>query len=150
MHGVGQVYINSTLNNIAQNYSKYLYDNDIFNHSSAAFQGSYGENLFRRGSMPYMTYHYGDATKMWQDQSKNYDYSNQKSKYPDDPSKIVGHFTTQIWKSVESVGFGFTAGPRVRDVNGQSTSIVELYVVANYYPTPNIIGLFQKNVFPPI
>jgi uncharacterized protein YkwD len=42
LHGVGPLFINSTLNDIAQNYSKYMYENDMFNHSSPAYQGSYG------------------------------------------------------------------------------------------------------------
>lgn len=124
MHGVGPLCINSSLNEVAQNYSKYLFDNDVFNHSSAAYGGRYGENLFRRGSLPYMSYYEGDATAMWEEEEKNYNYQTHKSNDPNDPSKIVGHFTTQIWKGVESVGFGFTAGPRTRDVNGQGTTIV--------------------------
>ena len=101
--------------------------------------------------MPYLTYHYGDATKIWYDEIQFYDYTTHKSIDPSDKNKQVGHFTCQMWKTLSSVGFGFYAGPRKYDQAGSGpVDIQELYVVANYYPTPNIIGAFQQNVVPPL
>jgi hypothetical protein len=45
---------------------------------------------------------------------------------------MIGHFTAMIWKDVTSVGFGYRKGIE----NGGEA----LYVTANYYPTPNILG----------
>jgi hypothetical protein len=41
-----------------------------------------------------------------------------------------------IWKSVKTVGFGFYQGNQTgQGYNGQG-----IFVVANYYPTPNVGG----------
>lgn len=51
---------------------------------------------------------------------------------------MVGHFTAMIWKSVKSVGFGYSVVP---EDDGYA-----IYVVANYWPTPNVRGKYAANV----
>jgi len=55
---------------------------------------------------------------------------------------MVGHFTAMIWKSSTSVGFGYTQGAEQGGFG--------IYVVANYYPTPNVIGDYAQNVPKPL
>lgn len=83
---------------------------------------------------------------MWYDEVQYYNFETASSVDPSDPAKQVYHFTAQIWRGVTSVGFGFAGGPRERVHEGVPVRVVELYVVAIYYPTPNIIGLFPQNV----
>lgn len=51
-----------------------------------------------------------------------------------------------IWNKVDQVGFGYAYGPGT--INGREGYLI--YIVANYYPTPNLMGQFKKNVFAPI
>ena len=67
--------------------------------------------------------------KVLYDENLEYNY---KTKDPE-PS----NFTQMVWKSSEFIGFGMQ-----KSLNGK------YYYVINYYPTGNIDGQFQKNVFP--
>lgn len=131
--------INTTLNTIAQNYSEYL-GTVVLNllHSDPAKKGLYGENLYWSWGYPGLTYPPGEASNSWYSEQSNYNYDT----YP--PAAGTGHFTAMIWKSVTSVGFGFYKS--VED-GGQA-----IYVVANYYPTPNVRTalLYQNNVPKPL
>lgn len=56
---------------------------------------------------------------------------------------MIGHFTAQIWKEVTGVGFGFCAATQQYVYSPDLTlDIAVLYVVANYYPTPNVVGQY--------
>lgn len=85
-----------------------------------------------------MTYISGTASNKWYAESAAYTYGV----FP--PASGTGHFTAMIWKAVTSVGFGFF---KVQENNGYA-----IYVVANYYPTPNIYTQenYLANVPPPI
>ena len=67
--------------------------------------------------------------KVLYDENLEYNY---KTKDPE-PS----NFTQMVWKSSEFIGFGM-----------QKSLKGKYYYVINYYPTGNIDGQFQKNVFP--
>lgn len=96
----------------------------------------FSENLYTSSGFPVLKYHPGGATRSWQSEVRNYNFATGK---PINPSKPIGHFTAQVWKKVSSVGFGFCA-----TTNGKYTV---LYVVANYGPTPNVVGQYTQNVF---
>lgn len=85
--------------------------------------------------MPTLTYVPGKASDSWYSEVQYYNYTTFKS---NDPTKLVGHFTAMIWKSVSSVGFGYAVTP---EKGGYS-----IYVVANYSPTPNYLGQYAANV----
>jgi hypothetical protein len=64
---------------------------------------------------------------------------------------MIGHFTAQIWKKVNTVGIGFcTATQKYVYSPTVTLDLAVLYVVANYYPTPNVVGQYTQNVFPPV
>ena len=129
-HHVDYLTINCELMDIAQNYSKYLHEKNIFKHSNAKFHGKYmGENLFMISSSNKIEYEPPMATKMWYDEIVDYDFKTHKSKN----GKAIGHFTQVIWKDTKEIGVGVTCSNRC-------------YVVANYYPAGNIIGEFGENV----
>lgn len=108
-------------------------------HSAAAQAGKYGENLYWGWGSPTLTYSLGKASDSWYNEIAYYDYTTGKSTTS---GKVVGHFTAMIWKGVTSVGFGFAS---VAENNGFA-----VYVVANYSPTPNIVGQYPQNVPKPI
>lgn len=61
---------------------------------------------------------------------------------------MIGHFTAQVWKRVTSVGFGYcTTTKTVTSSSGKPINLAVLYVVANYAPTPNVVGQYIQNVF---
>ena len=55
---------------------------------------------------------------------------------------MIGHFTAMVWKATTSAGFGYAQVP---EDGGYA-----IYVVANYYPTPNVRGSYAINVTPPV
>ena len=67
--------------------------------------------------------------KVLYDENIEYNYQDK------DPEP--SNFTQMVWKSSEYIGFGM------------QKSKGKYYFVLNYYPTGNIDGEFQKNVFPP-
>ena len=134
-HGCNALVVNSTLNDIAQNYSEYL---GTQVHKLVHSSGDYGENLYRSWGSPTLTYASGAASNKWYGESAAYTYGV----FP--PPSGTGHFTAMIWKSVTSVGFGYY---KVQEDNGYA-----IYVVDNYYPAPNIYtqNYYLANVLPPI
>ena len=130
IHHVEPLILNRKLCRIAENYSRYLaYSIRDLLHSNNTYEGKYlGENLYYCSGMEAT----GElATKDWYSEIKDYDYSGN---FLGD----TGHFTQLVWKSTKEVGFGKTV-----DQNGNS------YVVANYFPCGNIIGVFDSNVLRP-
>ena len=97
--------------------------------------------------LPTLPYTYSEATTAWYNEVKYYDFDTTRST---DPSQQIGHFTAQIWKGVKSVGFGFYWGSIPYNYGSQTYQMQLIFVVANYYPTPNIVGLYRQNVLPPL
>lgn len=137
-HGSPSLKINETLNTIAQKYAEKLAASHVFEHSEEARAGNYGENLYWGWGSPSFNYVLGKASDSWYAEIAYYDYNTAKSTTS---GKAVGHFTAMIWKSVSTVGFGYASVP---EKNG-----IAVYVVANYSPTPNVIGDYQQNVLRP-
>ena len=130
IHHVEPVRLSKELCTIAQNWS-YKLANEIghLEHSDNAINGeTLGENLFFcYGCEPSGTM----VCKNWYEENKKYDYSG-------DWKSGTGHFTQMIWKGTKEVGFG-----RSKNSKGQ------YYIVGNYYPAGNLIGLFKRNVLRP-
>lgn len=138
-HGSAPLTINSSLNTLAQNYASVLLSTNKFVHSPSAEKGLYGENLYYAWGSPTYTYANYTSSNSWYAENVYYNYATGLPM----KGKTTGHFTAMIWRGVRSVGFGYAAGP---GPNNRQT----IYVVAHYYPTPNIAGQFTKNVAPRI
>lgn len=135
LHGSPALTLSDSLNTVAQDYANTIANNHNMTHSAAAKNGTYGENLYWGWGYPTLTYIPGTASDKWYSEQQNYNYATFKT---NDPTKVVGHFTALIWKSVTSVGFGYTV---VAEKGGYA-----IYVVANYSPTPNVQGQYETNV----
>ncbi len=139
LHGCSALTINSTLTNAAQAHAKVLGDKQAFYHSSDAINGKYGENLYMAGAYPNLIYRKGNEVFVWYSEISNYNFATGKAI---DPTKPIGHFTAEVWKSVTSVGFGYYY--YTKTANGKIWKYI--IVVANYYPTPNVQGQYIQNV----
>jgi hypothetical protein len=138
-HGCKALVLNSSLNTVALSYAQILSASHTFAHSPEASSGKYGENLYWAWGKPTVSYITPKASDSWYAEQQYYNYTTFKST---NSAKAVGHFTAMIWKSVTSVGFGYSL---VEENGGYS-----VYVVANYYPTPNYIGQYAANVPKPV
>jgi uncharacterized protein YkwD len=136
-HGSPPLVLNDSLNTAALSYSQKLSSTHTFVHSPSA--GKYGENLYKSWGRPTVSYSSHAASDAWYAEQQYYNYGTFNST---NPSQVVGHFTALIWKSVKSVGFGYSL---VAENGGYA-----VYVVANYYPPPNYIGQYEANVLKPI
>lgn len=141
LHGVPALILNESLNNASQTHAEYLYEaqEQPLNNSEGAQNGEYGENIFWNLGIPDFTYEAGSATSDWYNENVDYNYGTGESISENVPVK---HFTAEIWKSVTSVGFGFYGGPEeYMGLKGTG-----FYVVANFYPPPNVEGEFVENI----
>lgn len=138
-HGVPPVTLDNSLNTIAQKYAVKL-NHKVFtlSHSPKARSGKYGENLYMKMSTKSISYADGMATTSWYDEIAYYNFATGSS----NSGKATGHFTAEIWKSVKKVGFGYFG----KYVTYKGKKWFQLYVVANYSPTPNVRGQYLKNV----
>ena len=73
-----------------------------------------------------------EATNMWYEEVKKYDFKKSGFK------SGTGHFTQVVWKGSKKLGMARARTPDER----------ETYVVARYDPAGNMLGDFDKNVFP--
>lgn len=152
---MGNLTLDQTINNVAQNYATNLARMGRMVHSG---NQNYGENLYT--SCVYMAnldiqsnllfptfiknidfiFIYLDsiaaATDIWYNEISKYNYN-----YPGFSSE-TGHFTQVVWRTSNKVGFGVAVG---------TTGLLQCaYVVANYAPPGNYLGQFQQNVVPPL
>ncbi len=132
---------NTTLNQGAQDWAKYLADNGKFEHSTSTQRNGAGENLY----VYYTTGTIG-ATSLadkgvasWYNEVSKYDYNNPGF------SSATGHFTQVVWKSSTQLGCGVAQGKKV--IN--STNFNAYYVVCRYNPAGNVQGQFPQNVLKP-
>ena len=129
LHQVEPLKLNKDLCKIAEKYSKHLASIGYLEHSDNCYHDdALGENLyFCYGMDPTGSL----VTKNWYSEMKNYNYNG-------DWSNGTGHFTQIVWKETKEVGFG-----KCKNKKGRT------FVVANYYPTGNVLGFFKYNVFRP-
>lgn len=86
-----------------------------------------------------MPYNYSETTEGWNNELQYYNYTTGKSV---DPQQQIGHFTAQIWKMVTGAGFKFYWGNPPYDFGGTIYQMPVIFVVANYFPTPNTFGFY--------
>lgn len=128
---------NSTLNQGAQNWAKYLADSGKFEHSTT----THGENLY----VYYTTGTIGataladKGVSAWYNEVTKYNYSKPGF------SSATGHFTQVVWKSSTGLGCGAAQGKKV--IN--SINYNAYYVVCRYSPAGNVQGQFPQNVLQP-
>jgi hypothetical protein len=123
--------LNATLNTVAENYAAVISSQHKLAHS---LNSTYGENLYYAWGSPSVAYKSGQASISWYSEAKNYNYSTAQAQ----SGFVTGHFTAMIWKSVTSVGFGYS---QVAENGGYA-----VYVVANYWPVPNVLGKYAANI----
>ena len=118
--------LNKDLCKIAKNYSEKLAQNiKNIEYSFGRYKGKdMGENIYMHNGIDVSAEMVVDN---WYNESKNHDFKK-------DYQKGTEHFTQMIWKDTKEVGFGIAnKGNRC-------------FVVANYYPPGNFLGLYDKNV----
>jgi len=126
-HQVDSLVRFSDLETISQSYTEKMASTGNFAHSNNKYNGDYmGENLY----MSYGSITGTDASEMWYDEVKKYDFNNQGF------SMSTGHFTQLVWKGSKQLGCG------------ASCSNYGCYITCNYYPAGNYQGQFNSNVFP--
>jgi hypothetical protein len=116
----------------AQNWAKYLLDNNLFKHSNSTL---YSENLASfsnsNGIGSDMVSLIKQSIDMWYNEISLYDFT--KNEF----SSATGHFTALVWKSSTKYGMGIALN------NNQAI------ITFNAFPQGNIIGNFKDNVLPP-
>ncbi|MCP2732480.1 CAP family protein [Symplocastrum sp. BBK-W-15] len=132
---------NSTLDQGAQDWAKYLADSGKFEHSTSTQRNGAGENLY----VYYTTGTIGataladKGVSSWYNEVTKYNYSQPGF------SPETGHFTQLVWKSSTGLGCGVAQGKKV--IN--STNFNAYYVVCRYSPAGNVQGQFPQNVLQP-
>ena len=124
-HGAPNLNNDSKIDKIAQKFADQLSKKGELDYSYNQYNGEdLGESVYQSNNymapLKLVNILYGESA----------DY-NYKDKDPE-PS----NFTQMVWKSSEYIGFG------MQQAKGK------YYFVIDYYPTGNIDGEFQKNVFP--
>lgn len=125
LHQVAPVTWSTDLQKEAEDWVKYLAENNKFHHSKKN-----PGNLYLSAYKPkeYCT----DAIQWFHWEEKYYDYSNPKY------YKAAGHFTQVIWKNSREIGAAWAIRKDKR-----------LVISIKYRTGGNVIGYFGKNVFPP-
>ncbi|CAF4602544.1 unnamed protein product, partial [Rotaria sp. Silwood1] len=130
LHCTDALVLNSTINAIAQTYANYLAANNLFQHSGTS---GLGENLWTVWSSGAIRSVNGSSpTNSWYSEISSYNFGSPGF------SSSTGHFTQVIWKGSKQLGIGIALTSNKRTA----------YVVANYYPSGNVIGSFSSNVLP--
>ena len=126
-HGAKSLTNDSKIDKIAQKFVEQLAKKGKLDYSYNQYKGEdLGESVYQ--SELYLAPL--KLAKIFYDENKEYNY---KDKDPE-PS----NFTQMVWKNTELIGFGMQKGLKGK-----------YYYVINYYPTGNVDGQFNKNVFPP-
>jgi len=129
LHQVDGVTWNDTLAKGAEDWAKYLAENNLFKHASNIKPG---ENLYLSSHIP--TEPCTAATKAFYEEVKDYDFNKPGF------SMQTGHFTQVVWKNTKEIG--------AASATRQDGKFV---VVIRYFPGGNYLGEqpFRKNVLPP-
>ena len=126
LHHSPPLNLNKDLCKIAKNYSEKLAQNfKKIEYSFGRYKGKdMGENIFMHNGIDVSAEMVVDN---WYNESKNHDFKK-------DYQKGTEHFTQMVWKDTKEVGFGIANKGN------------KCFVVANYYPPGNFLGLYNKNV----
>ncbi|XP_073238329.1 uncharacterized protein [Porites lutea] len=112
----------------AEDWVKYLAENDKFDHSKKN-----PGNLYLSHPNVYPAEYCSDAVQWFHWEEKYYNYS--RPGY----SKAAGHFTTVVWRNSKEIGAAWAIRKDKR-----------LVISIKYHPGGNYIGYFANNVFRPI
>ena len=128
LHSAPPVIISDAINSRAQTWATELAYSGNFRHSSGS---GYGENLAyfggRSGSDEFFVKMAVDA---WYNEISDYDFNKPGF------SGTTGHFTQLVWVNCDAIGYAVSR-------NGSS-----VYVVMQYSPPGNYLGMFTDNVKP--
>ncbi|XP_064616338.1 uncharacterized protein LOC135480434 isoform X2 [Liolophura sinensis] len=133
-HRVAPLVHSQELTRHAQKWAEHMASTSQFGHSDCRLSNGdrLGENIACKWSSQADDYTGGQATDQWYSEIKNMDFQKVGL------SSGTGHFTQVVWKGSREFGVG-----KARGRDGK------VYVVANYRPAGNMIGEYEKNVFPP-
>ncbi|GFQ76655.1 golgi-associated plant pathogenesis-related protein 1 [Trichonephila clavata] len=130
-HGASPLHLSLSVSAIAQEWANKLSVEDHFHHSN---HPQYGENLFvtymSNSSRPSVTGQH--VVESWYSEHVFYPFDGHITR---EIIAKAGHFTQVIWSSSRELGIGRAISKNNR-----------LYVVANYYPTGNVLRKFAENV----
>jgi uncharacterized protein YkwD len=120
----------STIGLFSQNWSNYLLNNNLFNHSGNKL---YGENLawFKGYKLDNISM-IKKAIDSWYNEISLYDFNNPKF------SQEAGHFTALVWVASKTFAIGYSHDPITDTV----------IVTFNSNPPGNMRNEFKKNVLP--
>ena len=120
----------SKVASFSQQWSFYLANNSLFQHSGSQ---NYGENLalFQGYGNDTLTL-FKTAIDMWYAEIKDYNFNNPQF------SSATGHFTCLVWKASTTFGMGIS----INSINNTA------YITFNTAPPGNVNGQFQDNVLP--
>ncbi|XP_075152343.1 uncharacterized protein LOC142226304 isoform X2 [Haematobia irritans] len=126
LHGVEPLTLNKHMCEYAMEWAQHLAKKNKLIHRK---KNKYGENVaLGTGS----TYKVDDAVQMWYDEMENYDFKRPGL------SSQTGHFSQVVWKGSSQLGVGVAQ-------KNDST-----WVVCNYDPPGNVIGIYDENVQRPL
>ena len=119
--------LNDELNELAQKYADKCAETESLDHCPCLYKGQViGENI---REINYGNYDLSKICDIWNNEEKNYDFSNPIFK------SDCSHFTQIIWKGTASVGFGIS-----------TSASGKRYFVAFYFPAGNIFDKFKENI----
>ncbi|KAM7445766.1 hypothetical protein ABFA07_005750 [Porites harrisoni] len=128
LHQVPNVTWSNSLQKEAEDWVKYLAENNTFEHSKKN-----PGNLYLSHPNEYPEEYCSDAIQWFHSEEKFYNYD--KPGY----SQAAGHFTTVVWRNSKEIGAAWAIRKDKR-----------LVVSIKYNPGGNYLGYFRKNVLPPI
>ncbi|KAM7445763.1 Golgi-associated plant pathoproteinsis-related protein 1 [Porites harrisoni] len=128
LHQVSNVTWSTSLQKEAEDWVKYLAENNKFHHS----QKNPG-NLYLSHPNDYPAEYCSDAIQWFHWEEKYYNYS--RPGY----SQAAGHFTTVVWRNSREIGAAWAIRKDKR-----------LVISIKYHPGGNYVGYFKNNVFRPI
>lgn len=128
-HGVAPLTLNKEICKISQAWADNLAKRKTLEHSN---NNDYGENIFCVSSSdPNLSITGDEPVKSWYEEIKFH-------KFGEEPKSLEsGHFTQVVWKDSRELGVAF------------AKSSGRIIVVANYFPSGNIVKHFARNV-PPV
>lgn len=127
-HGVPPLALSKDLCKVSQAWADNLVRRKAFEYSD---NNDYGENIFCVSSSdPDLSVTGDEPVRSWYEEIKSH-------RFGEEPESLEsGQFTQVVWKDSRELGVAFAKA------NGR------VVVVANYFPSGNIVGHFTRNVLP--